>query len=163
MARLQSQTLFLRRALSTLRSPASPSLIHSNRFSSTFSGNGELVEVDLSSSAPAPADGESETLMMKKLDDIVHKLIVRRSTPDWLPFLPGSSFWVPPRQSTSKIVDLFGSLADQLKEEESLAVSSDRGWPCSEFLVDFFQRNECRTDLTEIIETLLENELALGF
>ncbi|KAG6649215.1 hypothetical protein CIPAW_07G196700 [Carya illinoinensis] len=73
---------------------------------------------------------------MKKLDDLIHRIIVQKSTPDWLPFVPGSSFWVPPRPGTSKVLDLVGKLADQLNQEESLSLISSRGWPCSSFFLD---------------------------
>ncbi|BBG92787.1 hypothetical protein Prudu_000616 [Prunus dulcis] len=73
--------------------------------------------------------------MLKKLDDIVQTILVQRATPDWLPFVPGSSFWVPPRLAPLKVTDLVGKLADQLTDEESLSVATDRGWPCSQFFV----------------------------
>ena len=37
--------------------------------------------------------------LLTKLEDAIHRIIVRRSAPDWLPFLPGSSYWVPPPRS----------------------------------------------------------------
>ncbi|KAK7265218.1 hypothetical protein RJT34_32834 [Clitoria ternatea] len=33
------------------------------------------------------------------LEDHIHRITVKKATPDWLPFLPGSSFWVPPPPS----------------------------------------------------------------
>ncbi|XP_060172177.1 uncharacterized protein LOC132603233 isoform X2 [Lycium barbarum] len=33
---------------------------------------------------------------MRKLEKVIHSVIVRRSAPDWLPFMPGYSYWVPP-------------------------------------------------------------------
>ncbi|KAK7329746.1 hypothetical protein VNO77_23923 [Canavalia gladiata] len=35
----------------------------------------------------------------KLLEEHVHRITVKKATPDWLPFLPGSSFWVPPPPS----------------------------------------------------------------
>ncbi|CAJ1941770.1 unnamed protein product [Sphenostylis stenocarpa] len=36
---------------------------------------------------------------VKLLDEHGHRVMVKKATPDWLPFLPGSSFWVPPPPS----------------------------------------------------------------
>lgn len=36
---------------------------------------------------------------VKLLEDHAHRVMVMKATPDWLPFLPGSSFWVPPPPS----------------------------------------------------------------
>ncbi|KAK7388139.1 hypothetical protein VNO78_22946 [Psophocarpus tetragonolobus] len=33
---------------------------------------------------------------VKLLEEHFHRVMVKKATPDWLPFLPGSSFWVPP-------------------------------------------------------------------
>ncbi|XP_062077419.1 uncharacterized protein LOC133782211 [Humulus lupulus] len=131
MARLLSKTFQARPSSLTALSLF---LSQSHRSRSTLSGrNDRLIEVDLSSQSP---DGESEALMIKKLDDIVHRIIVQRATPDWLPFLPGSSFWVPPRRDPFKFSDLVDKLTDRLSDEESLSLSSDRGWPCAHLLVN---------------------------
>jgi len=37
--------------------------------------------------------GEVEVLGLRKLEDALHSIIVRQSAPDWLPFVPGSSYW----------------------------------------------------------------------
>ncbi|PON86729.1 hypothetical protein TorRG33x02_174590 [Trema orientale] len=131
--------LLLSKTVSSSRRLTAPSMaaIQFRRGRSTLSGHDGIIELDLSSSSPSPSsDGESEVLMIKKLDDIVQRIIVQRATPDWLPFLPGSSFWVPPRRNSLKFTDLVDKLHDQLGDEESLSLSSDRGWPCAEFLVD---------------------------
>ncbi|XP_027330747.1 uncharacterized protein LOC113846544 [Abrus precatorius] len=36
---------------------------------------------------------------VKLLEEHHHRITVKKATPDWLPFLPGSSFWVPPPPS----------------------------------------------------------------
>lgn len=36
---------------------------------------------------------------VKLLEEHVQRVMVKKATPDWLPFLPGSSFWVPPPPS----------------------------------------------------------------
>ncbi|XP_015895262.1 uncharacterized protein LOC107429094 isoform X1 [Ziziphus jujuba] len=140
MARVFSQVVLLRHSLSSrLLGPAY--LIQAHRARSTLSGEAQLIEVDLdpasssSSSSSSASDGESEALMIRKLDDVVQRIIVQKSTPDWLPFIPGSSFWVPPRRNSVKFVDLVGKLADRLSEEETLSLATDRGWPCSDFFI----------------------------
>ncbi|KAF9614839.1 hypothetical protein IFM89_020895 [Coptis chinensis] len=106
-----------------------------NRSRSTQSENkgGQLIEVDLEAANP-----ENNELLggMRRLEDAIHGIIVRRSAPDWLPFIPGSSYWVPPRKRPYGLVELVGKLANPLSEEESLSLSSVRGWPSSSFFVD---------------------------
>ncbi|KAF4393862.1 hypothetical protein F8388_018353 [Cannabis sativa] len=144
-ARFLSKTFPARPShLSTPLTALSRSLLQPHRFRSTLSGRHDgLIEVDLSSQSP---DCESEALMIKKLDDIVHRIIVQRATPDWLPFLPGSSFWVPPRRDPFKFTDLVDKLTDRLTDEESLALSSDRGWPCAHLLVNRIGSEPARLD-----------------
>lgn len=64
---------------------------------------------------------------------------MRRAAPDWLPFLPGSSYWVPPPRSASGslgIAHLVEKLANPLSDEESLSTSTVRGWPSSDYFVE---------------------------
>lgn len=88
---------------------------------------------------------------------------MRRSAPDWLPFLPGSSYWVPPPQpyvkvggihnhrgdfDPQRILEVVGKMAavkshfgsassisasSFLSEDETRSVSRVRGWPSSSF------------------------------
>ncbi|GMY35252.1 hypothetical protein FCV25MIE_30494 [Fagus crenata] len=135
MARILTQTLFRNRNL-PLKSPLFSAWASHRQFTS----EAQLIEIDLDptsstsrSSSSSLSDGEFEALALKRLDDLIHGIIVQKSTPDWLPFVPGSSFWVPPRPGTSKVLDLVGKLADQLNPEQSLSLSTSRGWPCSSF------------------------------
>ena len=76
--------------------------------------------------------------LLRKLEDAIHGIIVRRAAPDWLPFLPGSSYWVPPPRSASGslgIAHLVEKLANPLSDEESLSTSTVRGWPSSDYFV----------------------------
>ncbi|GFP93984.1 hypothetical protein PHJA_001542800 [Phtheirospermum japonicum] len=63
----------------------------------------EVTEIDQASSSSTGPVGEAAAeiiaLGIKRIEDAIHNIIVRRSAPDWLPFLPGSSYWVPPRAS----------------------------------------------------------------
>ncbi|XP_023748629.1 uncharacterized protein LOC111896892 [Lactuca sativa] len=133
MARFLSQTL-----IRTL-SPSSNSLqtfklgiSQRSRFSSR-SGKAQMIEVDLES------EGDAEVLGLRKLDDVIHNLIVRQSAPDWLPFIPGSSYWVPPRRHRPESHDLFevlNQITNPLTEDESMSLSTSRGWPSSAYFIE---------------------------
>ncbi|XP_023515837.1 uncharacterized protein LOC111779884 [Cucurbita pepo subsp. pepo] len=109
--------------------PSSFVLGHRNR--STRSGKAKFIEIDLESSS---FGADSEVLAIRKLDDFVERIIVERSTPDWVPFVPGSSFWVPPRRTKPrKVVDLFDKFVEPLSKEVSPSLANSRGWPCLDF------------------------------
>lgn len=109
--------------------PSSFTLGHRNR--STRSGKVKFIEIDLESSS---FGADSEILAIRKLDDFVQRIIVERSTPDWLPFVPGSSFWVPPRRNKPRrVVDLFDKLVEPIAKEDSPSLANARGWPCLDF------------------------------
>ncbi|VFQ70229.1 unnamed protein product [Cuscuta campestris] len=133
------------------RQCASPStsfpraLAHFRRSKSNSSGGGEddvphprLIEIDLESST---TDRDPAVSGMHMLDDVIHSLILRRSAPDWLPFLPGYSYWVPPRRP-SNIVEVVRKISaakarpSPLSDDELMAVTSPSGWPSSNY---FFQ------------------------
>ncbi|KAF8365173.1 hypothetical protein HHK36_013507 [Tetracentron sinense] len=134
MARTFSQTLIRVSSPSFLSSrsppfaPSSRLVNHRNR--SNQSEKAQLIEVDLD------PESDVEMLGMRRLDDAIHGIIVRRSAPDWLPFIPGSSYWVPPRKRPYGIVELVGKLANQLTEEETLSLTTVRGWPSSTYFVE---------------------------
>ncbi|KAI3725146.1 hypothetical protein L1987_64922 [Smallanthus sonchifolius] len=133
MARLFSQTL-IRTASPASNSlqPFKSGLSQQNRFSSR-SGKAQLIEVDLES------DSEVEVLGLRKLEDAIHSIMVRQSAPDWLPFVPGSSYWVPPRRhrrDPQGIVRLLRKFNKPLTDEESISVSSSRGWPSSAYFTE---------------------------
>lgn len=133
--------------------------------SRVFSSKARLIEVDLDSSSSE--SGEIEVLGLKKLEDAIHSIFVRRLAPDWLPFRPGSSYWVPPKRPTDNIVELVEKLTNPLTEEESLSLSSARGWPSSSFflggnfvvvvvvnLIDYFD---------VLRDVIVMNRLEMGF
>ncbi|KAG7579713.1 hypothetical protein ISN45_Aa03g038320 [Arabidopsis thaliana x Arabidopsis arenosa] len=135
MSRLLSKTLiphgrfFLRRfnepTITTKTTP--PNLVC---FSRRFSSTPQVIELEIDSKT------EAEAAILKKLNEFVRRIIVHNSTPDWLPFAPGSSFWVPPHQITAtKIANLVDKVTNPLTEEESLSLSSPYGWPCSSFFI----------------------------
>ncbi|EOY26333.1 Serine/arginine repetitive matrix protein 2, putative isoform 3, partial [Theobroma cacao] len=87
-----------------------------------------------------PSDPSSDTSssdpLLQKLEDAIHRIIVRRSAPDWLPFIPGSSYWVPPSTAQSYgLAQLVEKLANPLTPEESMSTTTVRGWPSSEYFI----------------------------
>ncbi|XP_042470431.1 uncharacterized protein LOC122052788 isoform X1 [Zingiber officinale] len=88
------------------------------------------------------ADGSSsevEVLGMRRLEDAIRAIIVRRSAPDWLPFVPGSSYWVPPRRRHHGrhrgVVEFISSLTNPMTDEEMMSFTTARGWPSSAYFV----------------------------
>uniref|UniRef100_A0A5B7BJX4 Uncharacterized protein n=1 Tax=Davidia involucrata TaxID=16924 RepID=A0A5B7BJX4_DAVIN len=140
MARVLSQTL-IRISSSSSTTPtfffrksapvglSSRILTHRNR--STQSGKAQLIEVDLE------ADGEQEVLGIRRLEDVIDSIIVKRSAPDWLPFIPGSSYWVPPRSRPySGLAELVGKLVNPLNEDEVMSLTTSRGWPSTDYFIE---------------------------
>lgn len=96
---------------------------------------GKLVEIDLEEESTATSKADVEVLRVRRLEDAIHGIIVRRAAPDWLPFRPGSSYWVPPRPTSLGLVELVEKLANPMSEEERLSFSSVRGWPSLDYFV----------------------------
>ncbi|KAJ7952063.1 Serine/arginine repetitive matrix protein 2, putative isoform 2 [Quillaja saponaria] len=141
MARSLSQTLTLTRLgrnLPPKSRPPSSRLLTLRSQSNQSSSSNDLNELDSSSANTDP--------LIRKLEDAIHRIIVRRSAPDWLPFLPGSSYWVPPpRSSSNTLAQLVDKLANPLTEEESMSVTTVRGWPSSAFFTEGATPEEVET------------------
>ncbi|KAG9449231.1 hypothetical protein H6P81_009196 [Aristolochia fimbriata] len=73
---------------------------------------------------------------LRRLEDAIHSVIIRRLTPEWLPFLPGASYWVPPKKLPPQVLDVIGMAAQPLSDEEFLSMTTVRGWPSSSYYVD---------------------------
>ncbi|KAI3977895.1 hypothetical protein MKX01_036735 [Papaver californicum] len=134
-ARTLSQILIQSKKLSILSASASAStssrfVTTRNRSSKSEGGGGSLIEVNLET------DGENEIVGMRRLEDAIYGIIVRRSAPDWLPFSPGSSYWVPPKKRPQGFAELIGKLANPLSEDETLSLTNARGWPSTSFFID---------------------------
>ncbi|GJZ17852.1 hypothetical protein Tco_0553975 [Tanacetum coccineum] len=85
MSRIISQTLISKSSSSNSTQFQSIKRLYSNQ----SSPKPQIIEIDLNES--------DEVLGIRKLEDAIHSIIVKQSAPDWLPFSPGSSYWVPPR------------------------------------------------------------------
>ncbi|KAL5158327.1 hypothetical protein HKD37_15G042829 [Glycine soja] len=96
------------------------------------------------SSKAAAAMGEVDMaeydVALKHFDDLIQRILVKKNTPDWLPFVPGSSFWVPPRPSHSNVADLVHKLTyeDHRRHPHDCSplLSTLRGWPSVNFFID---------------------------
>ncbi|CAI9099213.1 OLC1v1035998C1 [Oldenlandia corymbosa var. corymbosa] len=119
MTRLLSQTLI--HPAKSSAAPLSP-IILTHRYRSGKAQNAQIIEVDLdgssSSSSAASSDVEKISGGMRKLEEVIQNIIVRRSAPDWLPFRPGSSYWVPPPSQNIRnspfvgVAEVLGRLSD---------------------------------------------------
>ncbi|CAN0880448.1 hypothetical protein LINGRAHAP2_LOCUS13653 [Linum grandiflorum] len=85
----------------------------------------------------AAADESSADPLIRKFEDAMHHILVRRAAPDWLPFRPGSSYWVPtPKYIGSfNLAHLVDKLANPMTHEQSLSVTTVRGWPSAQYFI----------------------------
>ncbi|XP_006659226.1 uncharacterized protein LOC102722514 [Oryza brachyantha] len=121
----------------------------------------EVIEIDLADDAgadDAAGPPSVEAVGVRRLEEAIHGVIVRRAAPDWLPFVPGGSFWVPPmrRPHGHGVADLVSRMAAAgasgaevvtgfahepevyapMTEEEALSFSTARGWPSADYFVE---------------------------
>lgn len=97
----------------------------------------QLIEINLSSPSLQSDGGngseDEEGFFIKKLEEILHRVMLQKSTPDWLPFRPGSSFWVPPILSVNDLIHKFAGC--NLSDEETLSLTTCRGWPSASYFI----------------------------
>ncbi|GAB4841875.1 hypothetical protein Ancab_011830 [Ancistrocladus abbreviatus] len=125
MARSLSQTLAKFTPLSLSKS--SPSQLSTLRLRSNLSDKSNQIEIELGS------DAEMELIAIQKLEDAIRRIIIKRSQPDWLPFVPGASYWVAPKSKARGFADVMTKLAVSVNKNEVMSLTSNRGWPSSEY------------------------------
>ncbi|XP_010417497.1 PREDICTED: uncharacterized protein LOC104703224 [Camelina sativa] len=156
MARSFSPSLSLSRCRFVASSllPSSQTVFFRSQSSNRRSNRrGELYEIDT-----AASQSQSDPLL-HKLEDAVHRIMVRRSAPDWLPFVPGASYWVPPpRSQTHGIAKLVEKLANPISDEESISLSSVRGWPSSDYFIKGVQPQSMEREVTSNTASHSEDE-----
>lgn len=82
--------------------------------------------------------------MVKKMEEGIQLLLVQKATPDWIPFVPGTSFWVPPREGPHRgrrrrrreMADVIRQLDVLATPDEKLPQFMNSRWPCREFFTD---------------------------
>lgn len=85
--------------------------------------------------AEVESDSDAKAMAVEKIEDIIHSFIFMRSKPDWIPFLPGTSYWVPPRRTLYGVAGMVENIANSLTEEEYLSLTTFQGWPSSAFYI----------------------------
>ncbi|EPS57500.1 hypothetical protein M569_17318, partial [Genlisea aurea] len=117
--------LFLRRP------PTAPLSVH-RRFSSSKVRKAELIELEIDQASSSQISPEETIgLGIRKLEDAINSIVLRRAAPDWLPFLPGYSF-LPPHAKAGRYTSLPLNFAT---EEEGISLTSPRGWPSFSFFI----------------------------
>ncbi|XP_020589960.1 uncharacterized protein LOC110031209 [Phalaenopsis equestris] len=97
---------------------------------------GQLIEVELGQGTDS-TNVEVEVLSLRRLEDAIQVLVIQKSAPAWIPFVPGSSYWVPPRPRGHGFeLGVIARSEKSLTEEEALSRTTRRGWPSSSYFVD---------------------------
>ncbi|KAF8658634.1 hypothetical protein HU200_059100 [Digitaria exilis] len=146
MARvLSSRATTLARRLGAQAQPQ-PVVVLSRRHSHTRRRAEEFIEVEAAGpSATAPADAAA---VAQRLEEAIDGAMARMAEPDWAPFRPGTSYFVPPRPAGAglEILALIrqgGGFVEApaprrgLSTDEARAVAAaSRGYPCSTYFID---------------------------
>ncbi|XP_008798089.1 uncharacterized protein LOC103713092 [Phoenix dactylifera] len=135
MARILSQTL-IRGHPSHLSAARSPLLPLSAACFVSLRARSHRAERDLEAAEPSEGEVEIEVIGVRRFEDAIHSIIIRRSAPDWLPFIPGASYWVPPRKQAHRVAELIEKLSNPWTEEETLSFMTNRGWPSSSHFLE---------------------------
>ena len=127
----QTLTLTLTRISQSPCCKPPPSIgVLATRHRSSRSGKSQLLEINLESES-----GDVEVMGIRILEDAIHRIMIQRLAPDWLPFIPGSSYWVPPTRRQIDLVKCLGKLAGEMSAENVLAVTAVRGWPSASYFI----------------------------
>ncbi|KAH9330887.1 hypothetical protein KI387_002995, partial [Taxus chinensis] len=111
---------------------------------------GELIEVELEG-------GEVEAFAVKKLEETIHKMAVKRAAPVWLPFRPGMSYWVPPPAKLGDIIEI--AINSKLTDEDLQSFSTARrGWPSIDYYINKDESSHTVETIPDTIEKSEEDE-----
>ncbi|GMH03871.1 hypothetical protein Nepgr_005710 [Nepenthes gracilis] len=128
MARSLSQSLSRFTTLSiSISSRPAPNRLLNVRKRSNQSEKSNLIEIEFGS------ETEIERIAIQKLEDAIHRIIIKRSQPDWLPFVPGASYWVPSKSKARGFAEVISKLAVSKNKDEAMSLTTNRGWPSSEY------------------------------
>ncbi|GAA0152956.1 hypothetical protein LIER_44104 [Lithospermum erythrorhizon] len=104
----------------------------------------QLISIDLDSTAEGGAADIAAGI--RNLEEALQSIIARRAAPDWLPFLPGYSYYVPPPTSNSqhgRFFEVLGQFSEGknrrgslLNREETMSFSRGVGWPSSAYFIE---------------------------
>ncbi|GMI78621.1 hypothetical protein HRI_001531400 [Hibiscus trionum] len=132
-----------------------------SQFSKLRTSSSRLLSLRPQSNRPSfsdPADPSSDAEphsdpLLRRLEDAIHRIIVRRSAPDWLPFIPGSSYWVPPPTAHSYgLTQLVEKLATPMTPEDPISTASTsttvQGWPSSDYFIKGGTPHPAEVDMT---------------
>ncbi|KAJ1260240.1 hypothetical protein BS78_10G216800 [Paspalum vaginatum] len=126
------------------RAQAQPGVALSRRSIHTRRSAAEVAEEDAAGTS-APADAAALT---RRLEEAIDGAMARMAEPDWAPFRPGTSYFVPPRPAGAALGILalaghgggfMGSAPPRrgLSPDEARAVAAaSRGYPCSAYFID---------------------------
>lgn len=139
------------------RASLRPSITH-HRHRSSKPRHAHLIELelDLDAASPDSPDPDVAAFTIRAFEEALHTIIVRRAAPDWLPFLPGHSYWVPPRARNTPAASMIEALQklnpsqaarnhrlhhEFLSEDEQMSLVSAKGWPSSTYFIEGNQIN----------------------
>lgn len=80
------------------------------------------------SSDIADAEGGSSS-GSRGLDQVLREFRIQKAAPDWLPLLPGGSFWVPPEEIPELKESSGVPAIEPATEGELFAMIMPSGWP----------------------------------
>lgn len=75
------------------------------------------------------ADDGGSSSGSRVVEQVLHEFRIQKAAPDWLPFLPGGSFWVPPAEEEEEDRKSYIPSFDNATEGEVLALMMPMGWP----------------------------------
>ncbi|THU63012.1 hypothetical protein C4D60_Mb01t11230 [Musa balbisiana] len=65
-----------------------------------------------SSSGSGSDSGERDAHLTRPMDDAIQSMVAQHYAPDWLPFVPGASYWAPPQNHPFLLVEVVTGLED---------------------------------------------------